>query len=197
MAADASCASLSSVRAVFVVALGRTGSSHLLRILNAIDGYRLSGETDNAWIHIGRLMADGHARREATLCDLRRLLMQLHNPAPSARVFGFKEIYSPFVRRGPDGLAEVLAHGVSSLRTLFPLAKVRVTPRWPNSSILTAPISFELRRALTRTMWRSPAVRLPLARKSDARRVVRLLARRAAQARPRRAGHRGLPYVRR
>ena len=37
-------------------------------------------------------------------------------------MFGFKEIYSPFVRR-PDALPELIEHGVSSLRMLFPRAK--------------------------------------------------------------------------
>ena len=128
---DASCAELTAMPAVFVLALGRSGSSHLLRILNAIEGYRISGETDNAWIHAGRFVR-AHAPRGrgeplagATLlpCDIRRTLLQLHNPPPRARVFGFKEIYSPFVRR-PDSLREVLEHGVASLRTLFPRAKI-------------------------------------------------------------------------
>ena len=48
--------------------------------------------------------------------------MLLHNPAPRARVFGFKEIYSPFVR-DPTATDEVLTHGVQFLRTLFPRAR--------------------------------------------------------------------------
>ena len=44
--------------------------------------------------------------------------MAVHNPAPHARVFGFKEIYSPFVRR-PIAAADVLTHGVGFVRDLF------------------------------------------------------------------------------
>ena len=51
------CDALASERAVFIVALGRSGSSHLLHLLNAIPGYRVSGETENAWLHLAR-----HAR---------------------------------------------------------------------------------------------------------------------------------------
>ena len=122
------CAEQAARPAVFVLALGRTGSSHLLRLLNAIDGYCVSGETDNAWVYIGRFLKT-HKRRgseagssEQLMCDVRRLMLQLHDPSGSARVFGFKEIYSPFVRR-PDALSELIEHGVSSLRKLFPRAK--------------------------------------------------------------------------
>ena len=126
---DAAVCAEQAVRpAVFVLALGRTGSSHLLRLLNAIEGYRVSGETDNAWVYMGRFLKI-HKRwgREAgsseqLMCDMRRLMLQLHDPSGSARVFGFKEIYSPFVRR-PDALPELIEHGVSSLRMLFPKAK--------------------------------------------------------------------------
>jgi hypothetical protein len=122
------CAEQAARPAVFVLALGRTGSSHLLRLLNAIEGYRVSGETDNAWVYMGRfLKIHKHRGSEAgsseqLMCDMRRLMLQLHDPSGSARVFGFKEIYSPFVRR-PDALPELIEHGVSSLRTLFPRAK--------------------------------------------------------------------------
>ena len=65
-----SCVELADQRAVFVIALGRTGSSHLLRLLNAIPGYRISGETDNSWLYLAR-----HAR------SLPRGLLQLsHRP---------------------------------------------------------------------------------------------------------------------
>ena len=105
MAAAAECAALAEMPCVFILALGRTGSTHLLRLLNSIDGYRISGETDNAWIHFGWLaeslreaaQARGHGRRRAggavapvaientTLCDMRRLVLQVHNPSPRAR----------------------------------------------------------------------------------------------------------------
>ena len=89
-----------------VLALGRTGSTHLVRLLNAIPGYRISGETDNAWIHMGWFMESiragsshgqdrvGMKRRpavlpasaeNATLCDMRRLMLDVHNPSPRAR----------------------------------------------------------------------------------------------------------------
>ena len=125
----AACAEQAARPAVFVLALGRTGSSHLLRLLNAIEGYRVSGETDNAWVYMGRFLkshkrwgSEEGSSEQLIVCDMRRLMLQLHDPSGSARVFGFKEIYSPFVRR-PDALPELIEHGVSSLRMLFPRAK--------------------------------------------------------------------------
>ena len=59
---DATCDELANRRCVFIVALGRTGSSHLLNLLNAIDGYRISGETDNSWLYL-----DGSRRRARRL----------------------------------------------------------------------------------------------------------------------------------
>ena len=128
MATAAECSKLSQMQCVFILALGRTGSTHLLRLLNSIPGYRISGETDNAWIHMGwfahtlQLQAQAQARARGrrqpggalsaadegnlTLCAVRRLMLQVHNPSPHARVFGFKEIYSPFVPR-PTLLGEV------------------------------------------------------------------------------------------
>lgn len=169
MAADMSsssttCTELAALPCVFVVALGRTGSTHLLRVLNAIPGYRISGETDNAWIYLGWWHAaqqakpggipppptDGNSadaaylgrrlrvlHRQAaspledgrlpsvsprTLCAMRELMLLLHNPSPRARVFGFKEIYSPFVR-DPTATGEVMTQGVGFVRTLFPRAR--------------------------------------------------------------------------
>jgi hypothetical protein len=220
------CADLANLPAVFIVALGRTGSSQLLRLLNGIPGYRISGETDNAWLYLARnarasaplflrvglekkpmrpldetpvcetwppfderasaraqsltrqcerkpLAQRGssiicrraraaasdaqrcHAaitakqcmqnariardcpvacftcrpagvevayRSQAELCSARRLLVTVHNPAPRARVFGFKEIYSPWIRN-PEAIDEVI-DGIGFLRTLFPRAKV-------------------------------------------------------------------------
>ena len=57
----------------------------------------------------------------AERCAARRLVLALHNPAPRARVFGFKEIYSPFVR-DPTATGAVL-EGVAFLRLLFPRAR--------------------------------------------------------------------------
>ena len=220
------CADLANLPAVFIVALGRTGSSQLLRLLNAIPGYRISGETDNAWLYLARnarasaplylgvgvekkplrpldevpvcetwppfderasaraqsltrqcerkpLAQRGSSvicrraraaaldaqrcheaatarqcmqnariardcplacatcrlagvevgyRTQAELCSARRLLVTAHNPAPRARVFGFKEIYSPWIRK-PEAVGEVI-DGIGFLRTLFPRAKV-------------------------------------------------------------------------
>ena len=59
-AETAECGMLATIPALFIVALGRTGSSSLVRLLNAIPGYRISGETDNAWMHLYR-----HARARA------------------------------------------------------------------------------------------------------------------------------------
>jgi hypothetical protein len=180
-----SCAALAQQRCVFVIALGRTGSTHLLRLLNEIPGFRVSGETDNAWIHFGRWHAQyqrnkqlnaqraassshvsgGRAERtrkeahdalhlgapsaasrkdqqrltqkkllepdvrspvadadQQLVCRMRQLMLHFHNPAPRASVFGFKEIYSPFVRR-PSLFSEVFEHGVEFVRALFPQAK--------------------------------------------------------------------------
>ena len=102
------CAALAEMPCVFILALGRTGSTHLLRLLNSIEGYRISGETDNAWIHMGWFLESirvgsshgqdrvGVKRRpvassaslenaNATLCDMRRLMLEVHNPSPRAR----------------------------------------------------------------------------------------------------------------
>ena len=128
------CSALAQMPCVFIIALGRSGSSHLLRILNAIDGYRIGGETDNAWIHMGwfgeteraRTELQAQARRgrrryplsprqgatvkglatsaqegaphaaddasSATICAMRRLMLQVHNPKPRAR----SKALSPF-----------------------------------------------------------------------------------------------------
>ena len=141
MAAAAECSAISQMPCLFILALGRTGSTHLLRLLNSIPGYRISGETDNAWIHMGwfaelmQLQAPprNRGRRQPaslidaadgnlTLCSVRRLMLQVHNPSPGARVFGFKEIYSPFVRR-PAVFDQVFSQGISFIRMLFPRAK--------------------------------------------------------------------------
>lgn len=131
-----------------------------MHVLNSAPGYRITGETDNAWIYLGwyaraQLAAadkdKSGASRNATavldlmqksglstpaamqqaaadlresdlLCSMRQLMLLLHNPKPRARVFGFKEIYSPFVRE--VGLVgEVFAQGVEFIRVLFPRAK--------------------------------------------------------------------------
>ena len=141
MAAAAECSAISQMPCVFILALGRTGSTHLLRLLNSIPGYRISGETNNAWIHMGwfaelvqlQTPPRNRGRRQPaslidaddgniTLCSVRRLMLQVHNPSPGARVFGFKEIYSPFVRR-PAVFGQVFSQGISFIRMLFPRAK--------------------------------------------------------------------------
>jgi len=105
----AMCLAMSQLPCVFLIALGRTGSSHLLRLLNGIDGYRLSGETDNAWIYMGwfagaranarayaserrgpgpRSSRESHAalsNRSDVLCQARQMMVMLHNPLPRAR----------------------------------------------------------------------------------------------------------------
>lgn len=218
--ASRSCVELANISCVFVLALGRTGSTHLLRLLNEIPGYRLTGETDNAWIYLGwwhdklgsqhrevpqvaagtaspitpnsqrsrRLLEflsrpgkqlrgtpitsapdtstlrkhskhkRGAARAQqrntpnsiiaagaqadaaatalparspskvslsaasSSICAMRELALLLHNPPPRARTFGFKEIYSPFVRR-PSVFGDVFTFGVERMRMLFPHAK--------------------------------------------------------------------------
>ena len=87
---DATCDELANRRCVFIVALGRTGSSHLLNLLNAIDGYRISGETDNSWLYLGWFASaargGGFNASGALACEMRRLMLAVHNPAPRARV---------------------------------------------------------------------------------------------------------------
>ena len=234
-----SCEELAALPCVFILALGRSGSSHLIQILHSIPGYRISGETDNAWVYLARFArlaqamdqkrvrahhatstaalsgrtgfrvelplcetwrpyyqragaratnltarcramqhgaTDLHVStcklaretvREAErcnsikprecisprgmlrkklahscpvacgacqlssrkpfessvdLCEARRLLLAVHNPEPRARVFGFKEIYSPWVRR-PGQLGEIFDGGIGFIRGLFPRAK--------------------------------------------------------------------------
>lgn len=101
------CVALSQLPCVFIVALGRTGSTHIQRVINSIPGYRISGETDNAWIYMGwyaraeatanngAAVADTSGqRRQAkhvdlsqtdTACGIRQMMMLLHNPYPRAR----------------------------------------------------------------------------------------------------------------
>ena len=138
---DATCDELANHRCVFIVALGRTGSSHLLNLLNAIDGYRISGETDNSWLYLGWFASaargGGFNASDALACEMRRLMLAVHNPAPRARVFGFKEIYSPFVRR-PSAAADVLTHGVGFVRDLFPRAKFIFHWRWNYTRIASS-----------------------------------------------------------
>lgn len=218
------CARLAQLPAVFIVALGRTGSSQLVRLLNAIPGFRVSGESDNAWAYLARharstrsalvgidrmplLFADKvpvcetwppwgerasarasvlrercerkhisqrgrsiicrRARQAANdaqrcheaatarecmsnkqvaldcplacgschpdgqfltyehngeLCSARRLVLAVLNPDPRTRVFGFKEIFSPWIRR-PQMIGEIF-ESIGFLRSLFPRAKV-------------------------------------------------------------------------
>ena len=56
------------------------------------------------------------------LCSARRLVLAVLNPDPRTRVFGFKEIFSPWIRR-PQMIGEIF-ESISFLRSLFPRAKV-------------------------------------------------------------------------
>ena len=274
------CDALASERAVFIVALGRSGSSHLLHLLNAIPGYRVSGETENAWLHLARharaapkpaaaaaagplcelphwravLGARGRARAAAgggscwttcarqqlraarrfnkackearkaglaahgchaevtphacrssasvaldcpqsraarvdpavrspyadaaQLCAARRLFLAAHNPPPRASVFGFKEIYSPWIRRADvgggvqlaDALDEVLDGGVDFLRGLWPKAKfifharrnltrVAASDFWRDADACDAACARRFERVVARYRayaWRNP-----------------------------------------
>ena len=261
------CDALASERAVFIVALGRSGSSHLLHLLNAIPGYRVSGETENAWLHLARharaapkpaaaalplceawepfseragaramrldpycqtqhrtkvfqackearkagLAAHGcHAEvtpdacrssasvaldcplacgtcrsggappyaDAAQLCAARRLFLAAHNPPPRASVFGFKEIYSPWIRRADvgggaqlsDALDEVLDGGVDFLRGLWPKAKfifharrnltrVAASDFWRDADACDAACARRFERVVARYRayaWRNP-----------------------------------------
>jgi len=98
------CEAISQLPCVFIIAIGRTGSTHLQRLLNAIPGYRISGETDNAWIYMGwyaraeaaanrkgaggmpgrRRLRDERARYDPA-CAIRQNMLLLHNPYPRAR----------------------------------------------------------------------------------------------------------------
>ena len=69
-----------------------------------------------------RLSSRTPFERSVDLCEARRLLLAVHNPEPRARVFGFKEIYSPWVRR-PWQLGEIFDGGIGFIRGLFPRAK--------------------------------------------------------------------------
>ena len=133
MATAAECSTLSQMQCVFILALGRTGSTHLLRLLNSIPGYRISGETDNAWIHMGwfahtlQLQAQAQARARGrrqsggalsaadegnlTLCAVRRLMLQVHNPRPHARCSeSAAQVATPC---GWRQIQRVASHGVS------------------------------------------------------------------------------------
>ena len=285
------CDALASERAVFIVALGRSGSSHLLHLLNAIPGYRVSGETENAWLHLARharaapnpaaaavpgwpslnastlprcetwepfseragaralrleaecqrvldnMCEDNIPCREkkrrfnkvckearkvnlaahrchaevtpqacrssasvaldcpvacgtcrpggaspyadaAQLCAARRLFLAAHNPPPRASVFGFKEIYSPWIRRADvgggvqlsDALDEVIDGGVDFLRGLWPKAKfifharrnltrVAASDFWRDADACDAACARRFERVVARYRayaWRNP-----------------------------------------
>ena len=85
------CAELAALPCVFVLALGRSGSSHLIRILHAIPGYRISGETDNAWLYLARF-----ARLKAARARLHPVANRLHT---SEKEPPMCETWPPFYQR--------------------------------------------------------------------------------------------------
>ena len=104
LSSQSSCDAIAELPCVFVIALGRTGSTHILRLLNAIKGYRISGETSDAWVYMGHYARQRDSPKEApantkgtlrvrgditkdntTLCQMREMMLLLHNPYPRAR----------------------------------------------------------------------------------------------------------------
>ena len=108
------CERMAAWPCVFIVSFGRTGSTHILKILNSIKGYRLTGETRDAWIYLG-WYANGRKDPQFTpngtrtshnntqpmkvnvdvgvpgmvgnssICAMRQLMLLLHNPLPRSR----------------------------------------------------------------------------------------------------------------
>jgi len=97
--------------AVFIVSTGRSGSTTVLHMLNAIPGYDLKGENMGMWqtmVSMVQQRQDAHEHygkadvytwirsespnKSELLCGLKLMVLGELNPMPEARVVGFKEI---------------------------------------------------------------------------------------------------------
>src|SRR6266404_5960885 len=131
---------------VVIMAQGRSGSTLLLRMLNAVPGVRISGENGKALDHL-RVFVDSF--RDATAhhhsefyrlawqlpCPLDALTAKtaayvagLYNPAGQYRLVGFKEI-----RYGWTW--DDLCRDVDFLRELFPSLKVIFNTRATDDAV--------------------------------------------------------------
>jgi len=118
---------------VVIVSQGRTGSTLILRMLNAVPGVRICGENYRAFDHLTGFVncfksaADNHSSdfyklawllpcdEQALLAKTREFVLDLYNPGGAYKVVGFKEIrYCRFENRSN------LAEDMALLRELFP-----------------------------------------------------------------------------
>jgi hypothetical protein len=127
-------------RFVLVLGQGRSGSTLIMRLLNAAPGVRISGENDRAFdgleafaerIAATRQDRDGSMHSIAWMAPpgiaelaegLRALVLGLYNPERSYAVFGFKEI-----RYGQDYPS--LERDIEFFRLLFPNLRVVLNVR--------------------------------------------------------------------
>ncbi|RMH46680.1 MAG: sulfotransferase [Alphaproteobacteria bacterium] len=136
---------LSGYRFVFLLTYGRSGSTVLNRVLNAIPGYLIRGENENALFHLFRyLQALRRARHDYLRRDagpehpwfgangirVRRIMAESLNgflrhvlrPEPDSRVLGFKEIrHTRLAMSGPEfrAYAEFLLEAFPGARLVF------------------------------------------------------------------------------
>jgi hypothetical protein len=121
-------------RFVLVLSQGRSGSTLILRMLNASPGVHICGENNKAFDHLKGFVESYRAaeRNHSSYffklawmlpCDqtillarVRELVRAVYNPDGDRRVFGFKEI-----RYGRDGALDA---ELAFLRELFPDLKV-------------------------------------------------------------------------
>ncbi|HEY2584645.1 MAG TPA: sulfotransferase [Tepidisphaeraceae bacterium] len=126
-----------TARFVLVLSQGRTGSTLILRMLNATPGIHLSGENDRAFDHLkafagcfDRAQSNFHTDffrlawqvpcdQAAILAKLRAFALDLYNPRGRYKVVGFKEIRYGRPETDPD-----LAEDLAFFRGLFPTLRV-------------------------------------------------------------------------
>ena len=149
----ASCDELAELPCVFILALGRSGSSHLIRILHSIPGYRISGETDNAWLYLARFarLTQSFEQRKA----------RAHNAALNGQQ-GFKaklpfcETWPPYYQRAGARAANLTARCKAKVRCRVSKVLPRIEnahadpfcrARWTIHRDLTnQPVSLRVRR---------------------------------------------------
>lgn len=132
---------------VIIMAQGRSGSTLLLRMLNAVPGVRIAGENQKALDHLRSFVdcfqtADNWTR-DCKFCsqawkmprpldDVKRrtadFLLDLYNPGRRCRLAGFKEI-----RYGRD--YDELVRDVAFLRDLFPSLRIVFNTRLTDNAV--------------------------------------------------------------
>lgn len=124
-------------RFAIVLSQGRTGSTLILRMLNATPGVHLSGENDRAFDHLKafagcfqRAQSNHHSKffrlawqlpcdPEALLAKIRDFVLDVYNPGGRYDLVGFKE-----VRYGRPEAGSDLEADLGFFRQLFPSLRV-------------------------------------------------------------------------